>query len=234
MVRKILVLADDLTRATDCAAVCVLAGVPTKVVTDTAFLQPGRGVIVVNTETRHAPPRVAARRVATVVRWAQRHGVRHLFKKTDSTLRGNIGAELAALPVPMSFVPAYPEDGRFTRDGYHYVGDKLVHETEFGHDPRHPVTESHVLTLLGHPPVVAVLDTATPADVKKLARRIHKQVVAGRAGVLRALRCRVLVPVVEVEPAAILSRAPGLPQLTAVLTKSGGFGSESIADKIHQ
>ena len=47
-----------------------------------------------------------------------------IYKKTDSLLRGNIGAELRALcdaagSGPLVFAPAYPTGGRTTIDGIH-------------------------------------------------------------------------------------------------------------------
>jgi uncharacterized protein YgbK (DUF1537 family) len=35
--------------------------------------------------------------VSSAVKWGERHGITHIYKKTDSALRGNVGAELKAL-----------------------------------------------------------------------------------------------------------------------------------------
>lgn len=79
---------------------------------------------------------------------------RLLAKRIDSTLRGNLGPELAAVletlgSESMAVVTgAYPASRRTTVKGYHYVGGVLLAETPVRNDPLSPVTESHVPTLL--------------------------------------------------------------------------------------
>ncbi|MBA3441533.1 MAG: four-carbon acid sugar kinase family protein, partial [Pyrinomonadaceae bacterium] len=48
----------------------------------------------------------------------------------------------------LPFVPAYPKLRRTTRDGYHYVGDELLHQTAFGRDPLEPIEESYIPAIL--------------------------------------------------------------------------------------
>src|SRR5262245_11098347 len=110
-------------------------------------------VIVASTESRHLSADEAAARVETVVRWARAAGVERFYKKTDSTLRGNVGAELKALlrasgSRVLAFAPAFPRLGRFTRGGCQYVGDRLLHETVFASDPLDPVTESYIPAII--------------------------------------------------------------------------------------
>ena len=57
-----------------------------------------------------------------------------IYKKTDSTLRGNIAAELRALAdlFPtwrIGYAPAYPALGRTVKNGVLYVDDVPVSET---------------------------------------------------------------------------------------------------------
>ncbi|MBN9178840.1 MAG: hypothetical protein J0I43_15935 [Microbacterium sp.] len=63
----------------------------------------------------------------------------------DSTLRGHVFAESDVLMADdgiLVFVPAFPEGGRTTRGGVHYVRsagvDVPAHETEYAHDPVFP------------------------------------------------------------------------------------------------
>lgn len=107
-------------------------------------------VLAVNIGSRHEPPAEAARRIAAAV--ATAGAPRVLYKKTDSTLRGNIGAELAALAatrpgLPIFFVPAFPAAGRtVVGEGFLQllVEGVPVHETGFGRDPLAPVRSSRV------------------------------------------------------------------------------------------
>ena len=53
-------------------------------------------------------------------------GIPHIYKKTDSALRGNIGAELEAMmqasgEEQLPFVPAFPQIGRTTVNGTHFI-----------------------------------------------------------------------------------------------------------------
>ena len=154
---RILILADDLTGALEVGAKFAASGVASQVTTAPALLPPdlhsAAGAFVVDTETRHSKPAEAARRVYEFAHAAYDEGFSHVYKKTDSTLRGNIGAELAALSeafagAPLLYVPAYPQMGRTVRLGSLYVDGVLVGATSFASDPFNPVSESHIPTLL--------------------------------------------------------------------------------------
>ena len=76
-----------------------------------------------------------------------------MFKKIDSTLRGNLGSEIDAVydiyrPDFVVIAPAYPEAGRLVREGRLYVHGTPLHETEFASDPKTPITESYIPELL--------------------------------------------------------------------------------------
>jgi D-threonate/D-erythronate kinase len=155
---RILVLADDLTGALEVGAKFGRRGIATKVTTEMNLLACGRDariqVMVIDAETRHLPPSEAAARVSTLARSAHRSGFSHVYKKTDSTLRGNIASELAALLKAwpgsgLIYVPAYPRMGRTVTRGTLYVHGVPVGETEFGDDELNPVRGSHIPTLIG-------------------------------------------------------------------------------------
>jgi len=78
---------------------------------------------------------------------------RTVYKKIDSTLRGNIGVELLAAMEAAGcekaiVAPAFPAVGRTTRNGVLLVDGVPVAETQFANDPVSPVSESHIPTLL--------------------------------------------------------------------------------------
>jgi uncharacterized protein YgbK (DUF1537 family) len=154
----LLVIADDLTGANDTGVQFARRGVTTLVSVDPAIdppaLAPDITVLVVDTETRHLSPSKAARRVSEAVRRAKQVGVEHFYKKTDSTLRGNVGAELEAMMSAaggrrVAFVPAYPKAGRTTRAGYQYVDAVLLEQSAFGADPLEPADLSYVPDIVG-------------------------------------------------------------------------------------
>ncbi|MBC7090523.1 MAG: four-carbon acid sugar kinase family protein [Nitrososphaeria archaeon] len=71
------------------------------------------------------------------------------YKKVDSTLRGNIVSEIVGLvdalnPDLVVFAPAFPKQGRITKDGVHMVNGVPVEKTYFGRDLRTPVKSSYL------------------------------------------------------------------------------------------
>lgn len=110
-------------------------------------------VVVVNTDSRLCTPRSAYDRVRVAAEAIKRMGIAKIYKKIDSTLRGNIGAELDASmdafgALAAFVVPAFPITGRVTIGGRQLVGDTPLGESEVACDILTPVTESHVPTLL--------------------------------------------------------------------------------------
>ena len=95
----LLIIADDFTGALDTGVQFAARGIRTRVVVgaNAKLTQQDTDVLVVDTETRHLPAAQAYAAVEGLVQRAKRAGFAYLYKKTDSALRGNVGAELAAL-----------------------------------------------------------------------------------------------------------------------------------------
>ena len=109
-------------------------------------------VLVLCVPTRHESPEDAYDMVKEVVEIADGK-VGTIFKKTDSVLRGNVGAELTAVLEGSSanqlyFIPALPSMRRITLGGVHYISGIAVKNSVFGRDPFDPVTESYVPDLM--------------------------------------------------------------------------------------
>ncbi|HEX6710186.1 MAG TPA: four-carbon acid sugar kinase family protein [Rubrobacter sp.] len=147
----IAVIADDLTGAADTGVQLVRAGYRTAV-----FFRPSEGpddldAVSFDTDSRAMPAGFAAKRVLEAAHVARE--ARVVYKKLDSTLRGNVAAELAAalgaarrdLAV---VAPAFPTAGRTTVGGTQLVNGVPVDETEMRKDPSTPVREANVPTLL--------------------------------------------------------------------------------------
>ncbi len=132
-------------------------------------------VWVYDAETRHKTPEEAYRIVANAVSWAWKNGATHIYKKTDSALRGNVGAELQALldasvEDNLIFAPAYPQTGRTTRGGIQYINRVPVAESEFGMDPFEPVRHSSVADIIHDTSSVPVVSSACGLDGDALSR----------------------------------------------------------------
>ena len=174
---QLLILADDFTGGLDTGVQFAQKGIRTRVVTnpDADYEQSAQGcqVLVVVAETRHLPADRAYDAVRRVVEKAVRLGIPHIYKKTDSALRGNIGAELTAAldgsgADALYFLPAMPGLNRVTRRGVHYIDGVPVAESVFGRDPFEPVSQSAVAELIALQSDVAV-SPARPDDIPRAA-----------------------------------------------------------------
>jgi uncharacterized protein YgbK (DUF1537 family) len=146
--RQLLIIADDLSGAADCANACRSAGLSAVVAFDANHPCLSSDVLAIDCDSRHLNAEEAAARV--------RDGMRAfdlsdpdlmVFKKVDSALRGNVGAELAAALAEMRktdldgkrtvavMAPAFPLRGRTTVGGQQRVHGEPVHESEmWGHE----------------------------------------------------------------------------------------------------
>ena len=151
----IAIIADDLTGASDTGVQFARRGLATRVLfdLDEAAVTADVEVVVVDSDSRGLSPDAAYARVRTIADRLRTLRPDRVYKKIDSTLRGNLGAEIDAVMDAFGYThavvaPAFPALGRTTRDGLHHVGGRPVHETEVGRDPKTPVRESHVGRLL--------------------------------------------------------------------------------------
>lgn len=187
----VLAIADDLTGALEAGAKFAERGVPSLITT-----QPDRDichpVVVIDTESRHLPPEEAAAAVSRAAATPSKI----LYKKTDSTLRGNIGAELRAIlalypQARIVYVPAYPALGRTVRDGRLFVDGVPVHESAFARDALNPIADSSIARLLGEDLPCTIHDGETDADVRRATSEALRDdgptILAGPASVAAAL-----------------------------------------------
>jgi len=155
---KRLVIADDLTGANDTGVHFLSETENVEVVIDSvAFsLQPldhSVDTIVINTGTRNSAPQEAAQKVKEYVQQFLTYGPNEIYKKIDSTLRGNVGAEIDALMQASGYslacvAPAVPRNGRTTIDGICYVNGIPLDKTEFAQDPFSPVASSSASAII--------------------------------------------------------------------------------------
>lgn len=152
---RLLIIADDFTGALDTGVQLAACGISTRVVVgDAKELETDTStVLVVDTETRHLTQNAASQTIKEIVDRAVKAGVPCIYKKTDSALRGNIGAELSALlkvsgANSLPFLPAFPQIGRTTKGGVHYIDGVPVDKSPFGVDPFEPVRCANVAELI--------------------------------------------------------------------------------------
>jgi D-threonate/D-erythronate kinase len=139
LARHWLILADDLTGAADCAIAFGRRGRAAEVMWGEA----GYGdrhlpVVAYDAASRGLAAEAAASRHAAVLKRLSGSG-RTLFKKIDSTLRGQPAAEIATVLVHLGtvsgsafgvFAPAFPATGRTTVDGRILIKGCPLEQTE--------------------------------------------------------------------------------------------------------
>jgi len=134
---QLLIVADDLTGAADKGGGFARAGLSTL-----ARFAPGPSlpadVLALSTHSRHLPGAEAALRVREAVEQALAScRPARVYKKIDSTLRGNPAAELQAVMEALGIqraliAPAFPEQGRTTLGGRQQVHGQPLEQTSFG------------------------------------------------------------------------------------------------------
>jgi 2-keto-3-deoxygluconate permease len=181
---KMIIIADDLTGAADTAVQFSKRGIKSLVIND--IDNAGRSwneydVLAVNTASRSDTGDMAYRKTLNTGKVLSGRDIKLIYKKVDSTLRGNIGAELSGLmdSLKISFcvlVPALPEQGRIVIDGNLYVKGVLLSDTEVKSDPTKPVTESYI-------PAIISKQTDKKTEVISYTR-----VIEGRDSLISAIK----------------------------------------------
>lgn len=154
MNQRIGIIADDLTGANDSGVQLIEEGIHTSVFFDIPerYDNLDNG-IVIDTNSRALSREEAFAVTKQAGEFLQQTGYETIYKKMDSTLRGHIGTELQALydtfqPTFVFIAPAYPALGRTTRNGVHYVNGEKITDTEVSQDPKNPVLEASLPTLI--------------------------------------------------------------------------------------
>lgn len=152
---KMIVIADDFTGSNDTGVQLAKKGARTEVML-TQAQKPSRraDVLVINTESRAIPAAQAAQAVQqALVPWCEGAATPLVYKKIDSTFRGNVGAEVTAAMRAANrklavIAAAIPAAGRTTRDGLCLVNGTPLLETEFASDPKTPIISSRIAELV--------------------------------------------------------------------------------------
>jgi uncharacterized protein YgbK (DUF1537 family) len=202
------VIADDLTGAAELGAVGLRHGLSAEVITKGKPSGETK-LVCVDTDSRSLPAKEAARRVTAAVKILQQAGVEWIYKKVDSVLRGQVTAEVEAMMLQLGveralLAPANPSLGRTIRGGKYFIRGKLIHKTDFVHDPQFPRNSAKVVELLKMPQVhsitvstlqdvlpeegIIIAEATSSADVQQwAARREPGMLLAGGAEFFNAL-----------------------------------------------
>lgn len=150
------IVADDFTGANDIGIGLVYSGNKVSVILqpDERLLNPSANQsYILCTDSRDDHFSVAQSKIHKMkADFPQLTQQKILLKKVDSTLRGNIGAEIEALagddfPLVIVAIGA-PSVGRTTIQGVCYVNELPLIETEFASDPKSPIRSSRISDII--------------------------------------------------------------------------------------
>ncbi|AXF57052.1 four-carbon acid sugar kinase family protein [Salicibibacter kimchii] len=148
------VIADDLTGANATGVRLTKQGRRTLTVLNQGVFPDDRyNTLVLNTDSRYLEPTEASEKIKASFSYLSGWGAEIIAKRTDSTFRGNIGAEVDAILEAITdsvaiIVPAFPDSKRTVRDGSLFVDDVPLGNTEVAKDPVKPIRHSNVCRLL--------------------------------------------------------------------------------------
>jgi uncharacterized protein YgbK (DUF1537 family) len=187
---KIGVIADDFTGANDTGLQFSKQGALTGVFLNLSDIEKALNdfdVVVFDTESRFDDKNTAFEKVFRAAKVFAQKGVQHIYKKLDSTMRGNIGAEIDgaidATSARAAFVvPAMPSMGRTTIDGTCYVNGIPIGQTEAARDPKTPVTLSDIPAIIAQQskrPVQCIRLEEVRSSLESLSERLTSLINKG-------------------------------------------------------
>jgi len=212
---RVLVLADDLTGASDTVVSFARSGWSSLLSLSGGWRErPAEEAVALSLDTRRDPDAAAL-----TGRAAHDLAGDRLYLKIDSTMRGRVAEQVAGALAgrrrtrPGSFAvlcPAYPAMGRTVEQGHALVAGVPIHRGPAGRDPVTPVPESDLRRLVpgavsvaadeplagtirdaGRDHDVVVVDARDQSDLERLARAIVEvgpdAVPVGSAGLASAL-----------------------------------------------
>ncbi|MDC7955770.1 four-carbon acid sugar kinase family protein [Fusobacterium simiae] len=151
--KKYLIIADDFTGANDTAVQIKKRGYPVKLIFSSS-LKIKEKFVVIDTETRTLSAQKAYEYIKNITEnLLKKQDFNFIYKKVDSTLRGNIIEEIKAIneiyhPEVIIFAPAFPKLERTTQNGVHKVKGIPILQTEFAKDPINPVQTDNIIEML--------------------------------------------------------------------------------------
>lgn len=146
----IVVVADDLSGATELASAAAESGFTAEVQIDQFDSTSEADVVAISTESRHKTARLEqVQRIASQIAKARPTWI---YKKTDSVLRGHVAAEITTLLQCLGLtnsllIPANPKKARTISDGAYFVDGTPLHLTPFADDPDFPRESCDVVEL---------------------------------------------------------------------------------------
>lgn len=153
---RTIIVADDLTGANDTSAVLAKNGLRVATLDDLSDITPYKtfDALAFHTDSRGIKSEDAYKIVHETTKAAIGLNAQFFSKRVDSTLRGNVGAEidgmLDALPddTIALMAPAFPGSQKIVIGNYMLVNGTPLENTDVRNDPTSPVTTSRVAAIV--------------------------------------------------------------------------------------
>jgi D-threonate/D-erythronate kinase len=224
------IVADDFTGTGDTAVKFCTDGLPVRLLlgelSGDGGIHPSQNVVI-DTDSRLLEDEAAYAKVRKAVERLHSSGYRHFFKKIDSTLRGNISAEVAAVMDGAGYgcaivAPAAPRNGRTVSQGICLVDGVPIGGPDGLCDPFTPVAGAQVSSLF-EPRFAGGVDSLCISSVRSGNEKLRDLVRIGRASGTRVF----------------IADAESLDDLAAIasLASEGGLlfvGSSGLAEALSE
>lgn len=228
------IIADDFTGSGDSAVQFRARGKPARLILGSyrlKLMDRFRSAIVVDSDSRYLSGTEAYAAVYRIARDFRRSGAGRIFKKIDSTLRGNIAEEVAAVMEGAQYssvvvCPAAPRNGRSVVGGICLVDGAPIGSSPAGRDRFTPVAEALVSAHFEErfPGLVRGLGlNSIRSGSGKLARELERGIAdGGRVFIADAENLEDLKAIAELadRPGLLLAGSSGLAEALAGLREA--------------
>lgn len=158
MMTELGIVADDVTGGTTVGALLAREGIEPTLCYDARtmadIVSPNEDVIITSTDSRAMKPEEAYKAVREATQSLLSLGATQFSKRIDTTMRGNIGAEVEGMLSALDddyvalVVPAMPQSKKVMIGGYLLIDSIPLAMTDVAHDVRTPVVLSDVRNLV--------------------------------------------------------------------------------------
>lgn len=223
---KVIVIADDLTGANATSVLLARKGfkAATFLNLDKYESSTDLNIVSINTDSRAIKKEEAYERVKKVVEFFKDEDIRLFTKRIDSTMRGNIGAEVSAVLDSQTknataiVVPSFPSSGRVCIGGYLMVHQVPLEKTDVSKDHKTPVHTSRVTEILEEQ-MNEKIGFVELGKVLKGAETIHDEIMRLSDNGFRAI----VIDATTNDDIAEIARAVKMTNLNVVSVDPGPF-----------
>ena len=179
---KFAVMADDFTGAADVGVQFLSSGRRVAAVID-GCSDSSADVVIRSSGTRNCSEKEAYDKVKQMFSEIKEEGFDRFYKKIDSTLRGNIYAEIEAIvelidkKESIVIAAAFPEMGRIIKNGEHYLNGVPLMETFIAKDVASPVKEGNLLKIFKDVLHISLEDIRNEKKKKKLKNNSKRVII---------------------------------------------------------